>query len=80
MHREVAGPAEESLGLETKTYSCLSDNKYTEQQLHTHTHTHTGIYSAMKKNDVGSFVKMWMDLESFTQSEVSQKRKTNIIY
>ena len=33
----------------------------------------------MKRNKTGSFVEMWMDLESVIQSEVSQK-KANIIY
>ena len=39
-------------------------------------------YSAIKKNEIGSFVEMWMDLETVIQSEVSQKEeeKTNIIY
>ena len=32
-------------------------------------------YSAIKRNEIESFVKMWMDLESFIQSEVSQKEK-----
>ena len=32
-------------------------------------------YSAIKKNEIGSFVEMWMDLESVIQSEVSQKEK-----
>ena len=32
-------------------------------------------YSAIKRNEIGSFVEMWMDLESVTQSEVSQKEK-----
>ena len=36
-------------------------------------------YSAIKKNEIGSFVEMLMDLESVIQSEVSQKEK-NIIY
>ena len=36
-------------------------------------------YSAIKRNEIGSFVEMWMDLESVIQSEV-RKRKTNIIY
>ena len=27
-------------------------------------------YSAIKKNEIGSFVKMWLDLESVIQSEV----------
>ena len=32
-------------------------------------------YSAMKRNEIGSFVETWMDLESVIQSEVSQKEK-----
>ena len=34
-----------------------------------------GYYSAIKRNKTGSFVEMWMDLESVIQSEVSQKEK-----
>ena len=30
-------------------------------------------YSAIKMNEIGSFVEMWMDLEIVIQSEVSQK-------
>ena len=33
-------------------------------------------YSAIKRNEIGSFVEMWMDLESVIQSDVSQKEKT----
>ena len=36
-------------------------------------------YSARKRNEIGSFVEMWMDIEPVRQSEVSQS-KTNIIY
>ena len=32
-------------------------------------------YSAIKCNEIGSFVEMWMDLQSVIQSEVSQKEK-----
>ena len=32
-------------------------------------------YSAIKRNEVGSFAEMWMDLESVIQSKVSQKEK-----
>ena len=32
-------------------------------------------YSAIKKNEIGSFVEMWMDLETVIQSEVNQKEK-----
>ena len=32
-------------------------------------------YSSIKRNEIGSLVEMWMDLESVTQSEVSQKEQ-----
>ena len=32
-------------------------------------------YSALKRNEIGSFVETWMDLETVIQSEVSQKEK-----
>ena len=33
-------------------------------------------YSAIKTNEIGSFVETWMDLENVTQSEVSQEDKS----
>ena len=36
-------------------------------------------YSAIKKNEIESFVETWMDLKTVIQSGV-RKRKTNIIY
>ena len=35
-------------------------------------------YSAIKRNESGSFVETWMDLESVIQSEVSQRRTNTI--
>ena len=32
-------------------------------------------YSAIKRNEIGSFVEMWMDIETVIESEVSQKEK-----
>ena len=32
-------------------------------------------YSAIKRNEIGSSVEMWMDLETVIQSKVSQKEK-----
>ena len=32
-------------------------------------------YSAMKRNEIGSFVETWMDLETVILSKVSQKEK-----
>ena len=34
-----------------------------------------GYYSAIKRNEIGSFVETWMDLETVIQSEVCQKEK-----
>ena len=39
-----------------------------------------GILSAIKINEIGSFVEVWMNLESAIQSEVSQKEKRNVVY
>ena len=33
-------------------------------------------YSVIKRNKAVPFAEMWMDLESFIQSEVSQKEKS----
>ena len=32
-------------------------------------------FSAIKRNEIGSFVEPWTDLETVIQSEVSQKEK-----
>ena len=37
-------------------------------------HIYNGIL-AIKRNETGSFVETWMDLETVIQSEVSQKEK-----
>ena len=37
-------------------------------------HIYNGIL-AIKRNETGSFVETWMDLETVLQSEVSQKEK-----
>ena len=36
-------------------------------------------YSANKRNEIGSFVEMWMDPETVIQSEVSQNDKYHIL-
>ena len=37
-------------------------------------------YSAIKRNEIGSFVETWMDLETVIQSEANQKEKNKCIY
>ena len=41
-------------------------------------HIYNGIFSAIKRNEIESFVEKWMDPEIVVLSEVRQ-RKTNII-
>ena len=38
-------------------------------------HIYNGILLGIKRNGIGSFAEMWMDLETFIQSEVNQKEK-----
>ena len=38
-------------------------------------HIYNGVLLSHEKNGIGSFVEMWMDLETVIQSEVSQKEK-----
>ena len=35
-------------------------------------------YSDIKRNEIGSFVEMWMNLDTVIQNE-DRKRKTNIV-
>ena len=45
--------------------------------IYIHTHTHTmEYYSAIQRNEIGSFVEIWVDPEIVIQGEVSQKEKT----
>ena len=37
-------------------------------------------YSAIKRNNTGSFIKLWIDLESVIQIEISPKEKKQILY
>ena len=38
----------------------------------------TEYYSAIKINEIGSFIEMWMYLESIKQGEVSQKENESV--
>ena len=55
---------------------CPSTDKWIKKMWYIYTMEY---YSAIKRNEIGSFVETWMDLETATQSEV-RKRKTNIIH
>ena len=44
-------------------------------------HTYTmEYYSAIKRNQVGSFIEIRMDLETVIRNEVNQKEKNKYVY
>ena len=55
-----------------KQPKCPSTDKRIKKMWYVYTMEY---YSAIKRNEIGSFVEMWMDLETNIQSEVTQKEK-----
>ena len=55
-----------------KQPKCLSTEEWIKKMWYIYTMEY---YSAIERNEIGSFVETWMDLETVTQSEVSQKEK-----
>ena len=55
-----------------KQPKCPSTDEWIKKMWYIYT---MDYYSAIKRNEIGSFVEMWMDLEPVIQSEVSQKEK-----
>ena len=55
-----------------KQPKCPSSDEWIKKMWHIYTMEY---YSAIKRNEIGSFVETWMDLETVIQSEVSQKEK-----
>ena len=55
-----------------KQPKCPCTDEWIKKMWHIYTMEY---YSAIKRNEIGSFVDTWMHLESVIQSEVSQKVK-----
>ena len=55
-----------------KQPKCPSTDEWIKKMWYIHTMEY---YSAIKRNEIGSSVEMWMNLETVIQSEVSQKEK-----
>ena len=55
-----------------KQPKCLLTDEWIKKMWHIYTMEY---YSAIRRNEIGSFVETWMDLETVLQSEVSQKEK-----
>ena len=61
-----------------KQPKCPSTNELIKKigYIYTHTHIHAmEYYTAIKKNEIMSFVAPWIDLEIIILNEVSQKGK-----
>ena len=56
-----------------KQPKCPSTDKWIKKMWYIYTMEY---YSAIKRNEIVSFVETWMDLETVIHSEVSQKVKT----
>ena len=55
-----------------KQSRCPSTDEQTKMLWYVYTMEY---YSAIARNEIGSFVEMWMKLELVIQSEISQKEK-----
>ena len=55
-----------------KQPKCPSSDEWIKKMWYIYTMEY---YSAIKRNEIESFVEKWMDLETDIQSEVSQKEK-----
>ena len=55
-----------------KQPKCPSTDKWIKKMWYIYTMEY---YSATKRNEIGLFVEMWMDVETVIQSEVSQREK-----
>ena len=59
-----------------KQPKCLSTDEWIKKMWYIYTMEY---YSAIKRNEIGSFVEMWMYLETVIQSEVSQIDKNKYL-
>jgi len=53
----------------------MSINREMDKEDVVYIYIYNGLLLSHKKEEIGSFVKTWMDLEIVIQSEVSQKEK-----
>ena len=61
-----------TIGRSWKQPKCPLTDKWIKKMWYVYTMEY---YSAIERNELGSFVATWMDLETVIQSEVSQKEK-----
>ena len=56
-----------------KQTKCPSTEEWIKMMWYIYTRKY---YSAIKRNEIGSFIETWMDLETVIQSEISHKEKS----
>ena len=66
-----------SIARSWKQPRCLSTDEWIKKLWYIYTKEY---YSAIKRNTFESILMRWMNLEPIIQSEVSQKRKINIVF
>ena len=71
-------PTDRQMDKEDVVYTYIHVYIYTYIHIYIYIYT-MEYYSAIKRNEIGSFVEMWMDLETVIQSEVSQKEKNKYL-
>ena len=59
-----------------KQPKCPSTDEWIKKMWHIYTMKY---YSAIKRNEIGSFVETWMHLQTIIESEGSQKEKNKYI-
>ena len=60
-----------------KQPKCPSTDEWIKKTWYIYT---MGYYSAIKRNEIGSFIETWMDLQTVIQSEVKSEREKQISY
>ena len=65
-----------TIGRSWKQPKCPSTDEQIKKMWYIYTMEY---YSAMKRNETGSFVEMWMDLETVTQSKSEREKQISYI-
>ena len=61
-----------TIAMTWKQPKCPSSDEWIKKMWHIYAMEY---YSAIKRNEIGSSVETWMDIETVIQSEVSQKER-----
>ena len=66
-----------TIGKIWKQLKCSSAQEWIKKMWYTYTKEY---YSAIKKNEILSFVALWVDLDNIMLSEISQRQRYTVCY